>query len=219
MHTEQTQCKRCGICCTKGGPALHKNDADLVARGVLPIKMLITIRKGELVLKPDDDVPQPAKCELIKISGTGKDWQCFLYDEDVQGCMIYQDRPQSCKELKCWNTEAVEQLIEKDTLSRFDIIGEDDPLYSVIREHDACCPCPDMEELRNRVEQKNELDLKYLEKLINDDIAIRTTTVQQMNISLAEELFYFGRPVFQLLQQIGLKVTESEGKLKLRWPT
>jgi len=218
MHTEQTQCKRCGICCTKGGPALHRDDLALVQRGVLPIKILITIRKGELVYKPDDDVPRPASCELIKISGAGKDWQCFYYNKDDQCCMIYQDRPLSCNKLKCWNTNAVEQLIEKDTLSRLDIVGEDDPLYSVIKEHESSCPCPDMEEIRNSVNQKLELDLENLEKLINDDITIRTATVQKMGISLAEELFYFGRPIFQLLQQIGLKVSESEGKLKLRQP-
>ena len=218
MTTVQTQCKRCGICCTKGGPALHKNDLPLVTRGVLPIKRLITIRRGELVFKPDDDVPQPAECELIKISGTGKEWQCFYYNEDNEGCMIYQDRPQSCNELKCWNTDAVEQIIEKDTLSRFAIIAEDDPIYSVVKEHEICCPCPDMKEIRNAVQQQEDFDLAILEKLINDDISIRTATVQKMKISLAEELFYFGRPVFQLLQQIGLKVAESEGKLKLRRP-
>lgn len=219
MHTEQTQCKRCGICCTKGGPALHKNDLHLVKRGVLPIKMLITIRKGELVYKPDDDIPQPVKCELIKISGTGNDWKCFYYNEDDQGCMIYHDRPQSCNELKCWDTIAVEQLIEQDTLSRFDIVAEGDPLYSVIEEHEGSCSCPDMKSIREALQQKNEIDLYNLDKLINDDISIRTATVQNMNISLAEELFYFGRPIFQLLQQIGLKVSEREGKLKLRRPT
>lgn len=218
MHTEQTQCKRCGICCTKGGPALHKNDLHLVKRGVLPIKRLITIRQGELVYKPEDDVPQPARCELIKISGTGKDWQCFYYNENEQGCMIYQDRPQSCNELKCWNTDAVEQLIEHDTLNRLDIVDEGDPLYSMILEHESSCSCPDLKGIREALQQKIHFDLNKLDKLINDDIAIRTTAVQKMNISLAEELFYFGRPVFQLLQQIGLKVSEKEGKLKLRLP-
>jgi Fe-S-cluster containining protein len=218
MHTEQAQCKRCGICCTKGGPALHKNDLDLVERGVLPIKMLITIRKGELVFKPDDDIPQPARCELIKISGTGKDWRCLYYDVKDKGCMIYQDRPQSCNELECWNTQAVEQLIEKDTLSRFDIVGAHDPVYSVIIEHESSCACPDLNSIREALLHKNQVDLNYLERLINDDIAIRTATVRNLNISLAEELFYFGRPIFQLLQQIGIAVIEREGKLKLRWP-
>jgi len=186
MSTVKTQCQRCGICCTKGGPALHKNDLSIVERGVLPIKILITIRRGELVYKPDDDIPQPASCELIKISGTGKDWQCFYYNENSQGCMIYEDRPESCNALKCWNTDAVEQLIEKDTLTRFDIIGEDDPVYSLMREHESRCPCPDMVKVREAVEKKVDFDLESLEKLINDDIAIRTATVQNMNISLAE---------------------------------
>ncbi len=219
MHTDQTHCKRCGICCTKGGPALHKNDVHLVKRGVLPIQMLITIRKGELVFKPGDDVPQPAKCELIKITGTGKDWKCFYYNEENLGCMIYDDRPQSCNELQCWNTNAVELLIEQDTLSRLDIVEEGDSLYSVMQEHESSCSCPDMISVREALQHRIQFDLKDLDKLINDDIAIRTATLRNLNISLAEELFYFGRPVFQLLQQIGLKVSEREGRLKLHWPT
>ncbi len=218
MNIQQTQCKRCGICCTKGGPALHRSDLPLIERGILQVKMLITIRKGELVHKPDDATPQAVGCELVKISGTGREWQCFYYSEDDQGCMIYENRPQSCRELQCWNTGAVEELIEKDTLSRFDIVDTDAPIYSVMQEHESSCPCPDLEEMREAIAEKGPIDLEHLEKLVNEDIAIRTATVQSMNISLAEELFYFGRPIFQLLQQIGLKVLEEEGRLKLRRP-
>jgi hypothetical protein len=55
--------------------------------------------------------------------------------------------------------------------------------------------------------------------MINEDIRIRTRAVQEFNITLAEELFYFGRPLFQLLQQVGVRVSESEGVLRLRWPS
>ena len=52
--------------------------------------------------------------------------------------------------------------------------------------------------------------------MVNEDIRIRTEAVQKLKISLAEELFYFGRPLFQLLQQIGVKVKEEDGALTLR---
>ena len=218
MTTEKTECSRCGTCCNNGGPALHKEDLSLIDKGLLPRKRLITIRKGELVQKPDDEEPRAAQCELIKIAGTGRDWQCFFYSEDEKGCLIYQDRPLSCREMKCWDTAAVEELIEKDTLSRFDIVGKDEPIFAYIQEHEVKCLTPDMEGLKQAVLVKRKVDLEALENLVNEDIRLRSAAVQDLDISLAEELFYFGRPIFQQLQQIGVKVMETEGKLKLRLP-
>lgn len=218
MTTEQTECRRCGTCCNKGGPALHKEDLSLIDKGLLPLKRLITIRRGELVQKLDDQEPRAAQCELIKIAGTGRDWQCFFYSEDEKGCLIYHDRPLSCREMKCWDTAAVEELIEEDTLSRFDIVGKDEPIFVYIEEHEAKCPTPDMEGLKEAVLAKTRVDVEALEIMVNEDIRLRSAAVQDLDISLAEELFYFGRPVFQQLQQIGVKVSETERKLKLRWP-
>lgn len=218
METKQTECKRCGTCCSKGGPALHREDLPLIKRGTVPLKRLITIRKGELVYKPYKTEPVAAQCELIKFSGTGKEWQCFFYDAEQKGCMIYTERPVSCRELKCWDTAAVEELVEEDTLNRFDIVAPDAPVLLFIKEHENSCPCPHFQALETAIEQRAVVDLEELEELVNEDIRIRTAAVQKLKISLAEELFYFGRPVFQLLQQLGLKVAEKENRLVLRVP-
>jgi len=216
MKSEQTECRRCGTCCSKGGPALHLEDAELVHNGTLPVKRLITIRKGELVVKPYEDEPQTAVCELIKICGTGREWQCFFFDEEEKGCMIYESRPLSCRLLQCWDTEAVEDLVEKDTLSRLDLVGEKEPIRKIIESHEEKCPCPDLGALRRTIAAGETIDLEDLEGKVNEDILIRREAVQKLNISLAEELFYFGRPIFQLLQQVGVKVKEEGGVLKLR---
>ncbi|MFN2354565.1 MAG: YkgJ family cysteine cluster protein [Desulfopila sp.] len=218
METKQTECKRCGTCCSKGGPALHREDLPLIERGTVPLKRLITIRKGELVYKPYTSAPIAARCELIKFSGTGKEWQCFYYDYEEKGCMIYTERPVSCRRLKCWDTAAVEQLVEEDTLDRFDIVAPDAPVLFFIQEHENSCPCPDLQALQSAIEQRAVVDLQELEELVNEDIRIRTAAVQKLKISLAEELFYFGRPMFQLLQQLGVKVVEKESRLVLRLP-
>lgn len=218
MTIEQTECKRCGTCCSKGGPALHKEDMPLLEKGILPFKRLITIRQGELVHKPHESEPVAAKCELVKISGTGKDWQCFYFSREDNGCMMYAERPLACRKLQCWDTVAVEELVEKDTLSRFDIVSADAPVSAFMHEMEAHCPCPDMEKVRQAIAGRETLDKDALEKLVNDDIAIRSTAISKLNITLAEELFYFGRPVFQLLQQLGVNVVEREGRLLLRFP-
>ena len=43
------ECRRCGTCCEKGGPALHGEDRPLVDRGQVPARCLFTIRAGEPV--------------------------------------------------------------------------------------------------------------------------------------------------------------------------
>ena len=47
-----TGCMRCGTCCTKGGPALHKEDKDILLDGHIGRERLVTIRKGELAFSP-----------------------------------------------------------------------------------------------------------------------------------------------------------------------
>ncbi len=126
MNELQTECKRCGMCCTKGGPALHSQDLELVHGGQLPIEKLITIRKGELAHNPLTGAVQPVKSELVKIKGTGKDWRCTYFNNAARGCTIYGSRPLSCRTLKCWAPDELLKIVEKDTLSRMDILTDDD---------------------------------------------------------------------------------------------
>lgn len=218
MNNNQKECQRCGLCCTKGGPALHKKDLSLIQDGIIPKDRLITIRKGELVHKPFSDKPQAAACELIKICGTGKAWQCYYFNNDDKGCRIYTDRPIACSTLKCWDVEEIEKLVEKNTLSRFDIIEDDDPLIPFIEEQQRDCPCQDMYALAEKIENHEYPDLQHYQELVNRDIQIRNRAVREFDISVSEELFYFGRPIFQLLQQLGVRVTEVQKELQLQWP-
>jgi len=193
-------------------------DLELIREGKILRENLITIRKGELVYKPFKNTPEPVKCELVKICGIGREWQCFFYEGEGKGCTIYDHRPQACRELQCWNTEAVESLVEKDTISRFDIVKKDQPVYAFIERHEEQCILPDMFGLYEAALNKSYPETGVFEEVINVDIAIRTEALNTLKISLAEELFYFGRPVFQLLQQVGARVTENGGRLSLVWP-
>ena len=82
MKQKQTECYRCGICCQKGGPALHGQDLALVRGGQLPLGDLITIRCGELAYNPLSCTIEPVSEELVKIRGTGQEWCCCYYDPD-----------------------------------------------------------------------------------------------------------------------------------------
>ena len=216
MTTEQATCKKCGNCCKKGGPALHNQDLELVRSGKLPIRSLITIRKGELVHNPLAGLIQPVTVELVKIVGTGRQWDCCYYDDDL-GCTIYEDRPCACRVLKCWDTTEILDLVEKDTLSRFDILDKDDPLIPVIKEHERMCSCDDLGFIQANLGGLSDQQKNELEKRVRSDLRFRTRVIADFQLKLNEELFYFGRPFFQLLQPLGVRISESSSGIKLSW--
>ena len=177
---------------------------------------LITIRKGELAHHPVTGKIQPVAVELVKIIGAGRQWDCCYYDA-TDGCTIYVHRPHACKVLKCWDTEEILALVEKGTLSRFDILAADDPLIPVIREHERICPCDDLQEIQINIRQLSERKKKELEKRVCDDLRFRTRVIADYQLQLSKELFSFGRPFFQLLQALGVGVLESRSGIELRW--
>lgn len=214
----QTSCLRCGTCCIQGGPALHRQDLALLRSGGIALSRLITVRKGELAHNPKTGKVQKVRAELVKINGTGRDWRCSYYDEAAQGCGIYSHRPQACELLKCWDTEVILALVEQDLLSRLDILAPDNPMALVIREHERDCPCPDLEEIAGCLPGLSMKKKAEVEALVGRDLQFRTRLVQKHGLTLAEELFYFGRPLFQLLQQLGVRIGESPGGIALHWP-
>ena len=215
MREKQTECLRCGICCQKGGPALHGQDLALVRGGQLPLGDLITIRRGELAYNPLSDRIELVDVELVKIRGTGQDWCCCYYDPTSNGCSIYRNRPLACGVLKCWQPEETLALVGQDLLSRLDILEEGDPLRPFVLEHERLCPCPDMREVEKSLTGQDESRLRLLETQVNTDLAFRDRVVQEFHLSLTEELFLFGRPLFQLLQPFGVAVSESPQGLGL----
>lgn len=216
MITRQLVCKKCGSCCKLGGPALHLQDLELIRSEKLPMSSLITIRKGELVNNPLTNNIQPASVELVKIVGTGRQWDCCYYDAEL-GCTIYEDRPYTCRVLKCWDTDEIKSLVEKDTLSRFDIIAEDNPLVPVIMEHERVCSCNDLGFIKDNFTKLTDNKKNELEKRVRSDLRFRTRVIDDFQLKLSEELFYFGRPLFQLLQQLGVRVSESPAGIHLHW--
>jgi Fe-S-cluster containining protein len=216
--THQNTCLRCGACCLEGGPALHSQDLEILRSGRIPLNHLVTIRKGELVHNPKSGKVQAVRNELVKIGGKSGDWRCRYFEEKGKGCGIYQHRPQACAVLKCWDPGEILQLVEQDVLSRLDILADDHPLRSVIIEHERICPCPDLEGMAGSLADL-DLDVRAeIETLVGRDLHFRTKVVKEHGLGLAEELFFFGRPLFQLLQQLGVRISETPSGLSLLWP-
>ncbi len=217
MTSEQKECYQCGNCCKEGGPALHTGDIELVRNGDIPVSSLITIRKGELGLHPVSGKVQPVAVELVKIVGTGRQWVCCYFSAE-NGCTVYEKRPLACRALKCWNTEEITGLVEKDTLNRIDLLEEDDPIIPVIQEHERVCPCVDLQAVRTGSGLLTGKLKKDIEKRVRADLRFRARVISDFQLKVSEELFYFGRPLFQLLQQLGVRVSESQDGVHLEWP-
>ncbi len=205
-----TGCIRCGTCCLKGGPALHKEDKDILLEGHIIRERLITIRKGELAFSPLSGKLEPIKKELVKVAGKGKGWSCCFYDTEKAFCTIYSHRPLECRLLKCWDTEELLSVIGKDTLARADILGPDDPVVKYVETHEAECSLQQAEEFISVLLKKQDDpgSLAKLTVLIHEDLAIRSRAIAEFGLSLEAELFVFGRPLFKILNARGLQVID-----------
>jgi Fe-S-cluster containining protein len=216
MKKEQTTCKQCGICCTKGGAALHTSDITLIDQGLIPHKNLFTIRKGEFAYTPVSESAEATEREIVKLKGSGKEWTCCYYDPESRSCAIYENRPVACATLKCWDPEDSLALVGKDLLGRLEIVRHDKSLIDLITEYEHACPLPDFKAFSEAILKSQEEIIVNLESLINRDIQFRDKAVAKSARILEEEMFLFGRPIFQLLQPFGLVVMQSGNKLYLK---
>jgi Fe-S-cluster containining protein len=116
-------CSRCGTCCRKGGPALHREDRHLVEQGLIHTRHLYTIRRGEWVHDPITGALVQASGDIIKIKGASGTWACRFFEDGPHTCRIYADRPLECRTLTCWNTAGIERVYEIDRLTREDLIS------------------------------------------------------------------------------------------------
>jgi len=210
-------CKRCGTCCRQGGPALHGPDLKLLRSGTLRTEDLITVRRGELAFQPLADRPEPVTHEFLKLSGQHGTWCCLFYDEQSQGCRCYSHRPLACQLLDCTDTGPILDIAGQDLLTRFACIAADDPLLPLIREHEQRCPCPDLHALAGDLAQ-DTLDparLAELEAAVALDLAFRSRVAAELRLSVAQEMFSFGRPLFQLLLPLGLQAVNTPEGIRL----
>lgn len=215
----KTECEKCGTCCERGGPALHIEDRDLLHSGKISLADLVTIREGEMVVQLDSGKPEVSEVELVKFQGRDGKWSCRFLDPGVRTCTIYEHRPLSCRLMKCWAPDEVLAIAGKKLLSRIDLIGKDNPLLPLIRLHDQQCGLPDMIETTVQLgkEEERAATLAGLKAMVERDLLLRTIAIEQFQLSVAEELFYFGRPLFQLLMPLGVRLAESADGIELSY--
>jgi Fe-S-cluster containining protein len=207
------ECQRCGTCCRKGGPALHKEDGSIIKNRKLSTTQLITIRPGEPSYDPSQNEVVPAMSEFVKIGGRGADWTCDFLEESSNNCLIYQQRPLECRLLFCGNTGPIEKVIGRDLLSRKDLLERDDPVLPLIDRLEEECPYLQVHQILESEDHAGQLE--KLTVLVRRDLAIRQAFLNHFPDREKEELFLFGRPLFLVLAPHGFRLIENMGNLDL----
>ena len=203
-NVSQKECNRCGKCCIKGGPTLHKKDKDLVVSGFLHPRDLILFRCYETAFDPSSGKLISLDTELIKIRGKNDVGECKFYNKEEAGCTIYEKRPLECVMLKCWDTSDIEKILLKDVLTRADLIPKNSVLWRIIEEYERTFNLilirSTLESLKNRAEQHN-----FLKDLFKKDFAFRKTLERDMEIQLDDQKFFLGRPLAEIFNSDLLK--------------
>jgi len=212
-----TTCKRCGTCCVKGGPALHEADLPLIHDHRLHVHDLISIRAGEPVFSPLSNGIEPARTELIKLVGLNDSWTCHFFDQTQNLCGIYAHRPLECGLLKCWEPNDLTNVVYQHCLSRKDIVPAEDELWELIRLQDEHCDFAKIASLSTEVVGVSDpAMLTEIARIVTLDLKIRQRAIQMRQLSVTEELLYFGRPLFKSLAFYQLTIKEGPHGLTVK---
>ena len=132
--------------------------------------------------------------------------------------MVYQHRPLECTLLKCWDTGDLERIINKNLICRADIIAGDSPVLEYIVTHEKGCSLVGLGSLLASLPVASSQDevMTELTDMVQKDMASRAHALASTDFPSSIELFTFGRPLFKILNNFGIRVQESCGTLILQ---
>lgn len=200
------ECRRCGTCCRKGGPTLHIQDRCLVEEGIIPLKNLVTFRRGEPVYDQIQGKVISLDAEIIKVKGREREWTCVLFDPVEKACTIYEYRPIECRMLKCWDTADLKRIYDKDRLGRKDLLASTAGLADLIDFHEQCCGYRVFARLAQALARNRQAPMVGdVGRMIRLDEDIRRMTTEKGGLNPRINAFLFGRPLADALKKMGLK--------------
>ncbi len=209
-HVIQKECTRCGTCCAKGGPALHREDLVRLEKGAFGRKDLVTFRRGELMRDQITGELVPLDEEIVKLRGRDtQTWTCCFLNVVDHLCFIYADRPAECRALDCWNPEEITAMYDKDRVTRADILGEDSGLAELILVHEEKCGYVTLERLAAAFDTDASARETFIEA-VRFDMAFRAVVQEKASIPANELEFFFGRTLADTAHMFGLRVRMTD---------
>lgn len=187
-------CKRCGTCCEKGGPALHAEDAKLLAH--IPMTDVLCLRRGEPAYDPRTDSLQPLPSELMKIRGKGRGWECTYFMPQGNSCSIYAFRPLECRSLYCGDSSQILRAMDEPVLTRADIVPRDSGLWACIEDHERSFPVGDALRLAREDAASPQTIRPELDDLIRLELHYRRVLGERAGLEDRDLWAYLGRPLW-----------------------
>jgi Fe-S-cluster containining protein len=189
--SETITCRRCGTCCTKGGPALHLEDLSLLRSKILSESDLYTLRIGEPVYDQILDQVVLLESECVKIRSVQDSTACIFFGPNEYACCLYASRPVECRALQCWDIRHWLKISRQARLTRFEIVGAESAPAELIREHEARCGCADLLELLGQDTHEARRSLRDAKAY---DAALRNVLVER-GVNPQGLEFLLGRPL------------------------
>jgi len=212
----RTRCIRCGTCCRTTSPTLHEEDLSAVQAGAIVPRHLVTLRVGEMVADNVNGVLCILVREMVKVK-QGAEGACGFFDPPGRSCRIYDFRPIQCRELRCWNTEAIEKRSRMPRLTREVLLAERPAYLTLVRLHEERFSYANLEDAVRKLKDSGKRDPAPLLDILRYEYAFRKFVVEKEDIAPDELEFLFGRSLMDTLIMHGFCVEkDSEGDYVLR---
>ncbi len=212
--SDLSACRRCGTCCRKGGPALHRADLVILEKGVIRLARLATIREGEPAWDNVAGSVMPAVTDILKIKPRPGGRACVFYDEKAAACSVYAHRPVECRALDCRDTRAIEAIYRKDRLTRQDLLQGESGLWELVADHQRRCSYGLVLPLAAEVRRKSRGGaLDELLYLVRYDLHLRGLLVEKGATDPDMTDFLFGTALITVLRGLGVRIRQEQGRL------
>jgi Fe-S-cluster containining protein len=216
VYGSRPHCLRCGDCCQKGSPILYDEDIQILRKGVIRRRELLTLRPGEIGYSNMTQGLVLLAEERIKIKEKPGGRECLFLDPKTRGCRIYEDRPRQCRIMECWNPDNFKTLDSQNFLSRKELLNPDDPLVPVIESHTKRCSVFHLQQALSRIKKGISSGRDEALEMLLFDQHLREYLDREQGIAPENQLFLFGRPTCDLIRSFGFSLEkEGEGKIVL----
>jgi len=205
LETAPATCRRCGQCCLKGGPTLHREDLPLLGPGGIRRAQLVTLRRGETVRENVAGGLVRLESEVVKVAGLGQAPACLFHDHAARACLIHARRPAECRALFCEDTSALESLYRRDRLTRGDILDQGGGLWELVSFHDRTFPADMASELSRKAAVGRREAFDSLVELSRAEESFRRAFMEKTGIESLELDFYFGRSLARVCAPFGMR--------------
>lgn len=189
-------CQKCGTCCRKGGPAIHREDKKLLQNGLILLKYLFTIRKDEPVYDNVRRCIISSPSDIIRIKSLESSNVCVFFNLKHNNCTIYDNRPLECRLLKCWATGEIENNYDKGRLLRQELLENAPQIKDIVEYHENRCAYSKIRSLILQSDHgKNTNALANIREILAFDKQFRLLAIEKF-ICKEEILdFLFGLPL------------------------